>query len=208
MSPELILVPRAFIILVSVGDRSPTLTRTIEALGTRIESRAQRNDKRIHGCEDETAEFYFLFYNFATQMKLLWRGNLREAELMRNRDFPQFLTKTEENSRNHPPGSQKLLRNKQPFWRKLQEIIEMNNQSLLALIESWNNWESLKTVRVKVFCSISTSTLLFHYEFWPTFQYFEPILEFNFWIHLNSTLLKLFLLTWYIFQAKPELLLI
>ena len=115
MSPELILVPRAFIILVSVGDRSPTLTRTIEALGTRIESRAQRNDKRIHGCEDETAEFYFLFYNFATQMKLLWRGNLREAELMRNRDFPQFLTKTNENSRNHPPGSRKLLRNKQTF---------------------------------------------------------------------------------------------
>ena len=49
MSPELILVPRAFIILVSVGDRSPTLTKTIEALGTRMESRAQRNDKRIHG---------------------------------------------------------------------------------------------------------------------------------------------------------------
>ena len=118
MSPELILVPRAFIILVSVGDRSPTLTRTIEALGTRMESRAQRNNKRIHGyVRMKQQNFFFLFYNFATQMKLLWRGNLREAELMRNRDFPQFLTKTNENSRNHPPGSRKLLRNKQTFWR-------------------------------------------------------------------------------------------
>ena len=116
MSPELILVPRAFIILVSVGDRSPTLTRTIEALGTRMESRAQRNNKRIHGyVRMKQQNFFFLFYNFATQMKLLWRGNLREAELMRNRDFPQFLTKTNENSRNHPPGSRKLLRNKQTF---------------------------------------------------------------------------------------------
>ena len=94
-------------------------------------------------------------------------------------------------------------------FEELQEIIEMNNKYLLALIESSKkNWESLRTVRVKVFCSISTSALLFYYEFWPTFQYFQPILEFNFWIHLNSTLLKLFLLTWYIFQAKPELLLI
>ena len=116
MSPELILVPRGFIILVSVGDRSPTLTRTIEALGTRMESRAQRNNKRIHGyVRMKQQNFFFLFYNFATQMKLLWRGNLREAELMRNRDFPQFLTKTNENSRNHPPGSRKLLRNKQTF---------------------------------------------------------------------------------------------
>ena len=116
MSPELILVPRAFIILISVGDRSPTLTRTIEALGTRMESRAQRNNKRIHGyVRMKQQNFFFLFYNFATQMKLLWRGNLREAELMRNRDFPQFLTKTNENSRNHPPGSRKLLRNKQTF---------------------------------------------------------------------------------------------
>ena len=116
MSPELILVPRAFIILVSVGDRSPTLTRTIEALGTRMESRAQRNNKRIHGyVRMKRQNFFFLFYNFATQMKLLWRGNLREAELMRNRDFPQFLTKTNENSRNHPPGSRKLLKNKQTF---------------------------------------------------------------------------------------------
>ena len=118
MSPELILVPRAFIILVSVGDRSPTLTRTIdiEALGTRMESRAQRNNKRIHSyVRMKQQNFFFLFYNSATQMKLLWRGNLREAELMRNRDFPQFLTKTNENSRNHPPGSRKLLRNKQTF---------------------------------------------------------------------------------------------
>ena len=116
MSPELILVPRAFIILVSVGDRFPTLTKTIDALVTRMESRAQRNNKRIHGyVRMKQQNFFFLFYNFATQMKLLWRGNLREAELMRNRDFPQFLTKTNENSRNHPPGSRKLLRNKQTF---------------------------------------------------------------------------------------------
>ena len=116
MSSELILVPRAFIILVSVGDRSPTLTKTIEALGTRMESRAQRNDKRIHGYEDETAEFYFLilFYYFATQNKSLWRENLRETELMRNRDFPQFLTKKNENCRN---SSRKLLRNKQTLRR-------------------------------------------------------------------------------------------
>ena len=61
MSPELILVPRAFIILVSVGDRSPTLTKTIEALGTRMESRAQRNDKRIHDYV-RTKQQNFLFY--------------------------------------------------------------------------------------------------------------------------------------------------
>ena len=32
--------------------------------------------------------FIHLFYYFATHNELLWRGNLREAELMRNRDFP------------------------------------------------------------------------------------------------------------------------
>ena len=121
MSPELILVPRAFIILVSVGDRSPTLTRTRPERSKLWEREWSPELKEV--IKEFTAmwgwnsRIFFLFYNFATQMKLLWRGNLREAELMRNRDFPQFLTKTNENSRNHPPGSRKLLRNKQTFWR-------------------------------------------------------------------------------------------
>ena len=36
---------------------------------------------------------FILFYYFATQNKLLWRGNLWEAKLMRNRDFPQMYYK-------------------------------------------------------------------------------------------------------------------
>ena len=36
---------------------------------------------------------FILFYYFATQNKLLWWGNLREAKLMRNRGFPQMYYK-------------------------------------------------------------------------------------------------------------------
>lgn len=63
MSPELILVPRASIVLVNVVDRSPTLTKTIEALGTGMESRAQRNDTRIHGYVRKKQQ-NFIFFHF------------------------------------------------------------------------------------------------------------------------------------------------
>ena len=34
---------------------------------------------------------FILFYYFATQNKLLWWGNLREAKLKRNRGFPKCI---------------------------------------------------------------------------------------------------------------------
>ena len=180
MSPELILVPRAFIILVSVGDRFPTLTKTIDALVTRMESRAQRNDKRIHGyvrMKQQNFIFYFIIlphrWNYCggeiSEKPSLWGIEISPNFWLKQMKIAGIIPSVHENCW----GTSKR-------FEELQEIIEMNNKYLLALIESWNNWESLKTVRVKVFCSISTSTLLFYYEFWPTFQYFEPILEFNF----------------------------
>ena len=136
MSPELILVPRAFIILVSVGDRSPTLTRTIEALGTRMESRAQRNNKRIHGYVRMKQQNFFFYFIILPHRWNYCGGEISEKPSLWGIEIsPNFWLKQMKIAGIIPPVHENCWGTSKRF-EELQEIIEMNNKYLLALIES------------------------------------------------------------------------